>query len=135
MRLVLFAALLWRLCGSTCVRLQSSSNFVPWIPNNIKTSVCAIHTLNLQKAATSIGNSTCIESVFSRVANQYHELFKRKAFLHWYTGEGMDEMQFHQAECDMHDMIAEYQQYQESVECCEEADEEQPEDDCVDVSD
>jgi hypothetical protein len=25
-------------------------------------------------------------------------MFKRKAFLHWYTGEGMDEMEFTEAE-------------------------------------
>ena len=33
-------------------------------------------------------------------------------FLHLYTGEGMDEMEFHEAESDIQDIIAEYQQYQ-----------------------
>lgn len=42
-------------------------------------------------------------------------MFKRKAFLHWYTGEGMDEMEFTEAESNMNDLIAEYQQYQEAT--------------------
>ena len=40
--------------------------------------------------------------------------FRRKAFLHWYTSEGMDEMEFTEAESNIHDIIAEYQQYQEA---------------------
>ena len=39
-------------------------------------------------------------------------MFKRKAFLHWYTGEGMDEMEFTEAEANMNDLLNEYQQYQ-----------------------
>ena len=36
-----------------------------------------------------------------------------QAFLHWYTGEGMDEMEFTEAESNMNDLVSEYQQYQE----------------------
>jgi hypothetical protein len=39
-------------------------------------------------------------------------MFRRKAFLHWFTGEGMDEMEFTEAESNMNDLVAEYQQYQ-----------------------
>ena len=38
-----------------------------------------------------------------------------QAFLHWYTGEGMDEMEFTEAESNMNDLISEYQQYQEAT--------------------
>ncbi|KAG5644634.1 Tubulin beta-1 chain [Asterophora parasitica] len=41
-------------------------------------------------------------------------MFKRKAYLHWYTGEGMDIMEFSEAESNTQDLIAEYQQYQEA---------------------
>ncbi len=41
--------------------------------------------------------------------------FRRKAFLHWYTGEGMDDMEFTEAESNMNDLISEYQQYQEAT--------------------
>jgi tubulin beta len=39
---------------------------------------------------------------------------RRKAFLHWYTGEGMDEMEFTEAESNMNDLVSEYQQYQDA---------------------
>lgn len=39
-------------------------------------------------------------------------MFRRKAFLHWFTGEGMDEMEFTEAESNLQDLIAEYQQYE-----------------------
>uniref|UniRef100_A0A3B3Z7H5 Tubulin/FtsZ GTPase domain-containing protein n=1 Tax=Periophthalmus magnuspinnatus TaxID=409849 RepID=A0A3B3Z7H5_9GOBI len=39
----------------------------------------------------------------------------RKAFLHWYTGEGMDEMEFTEAESNMNDLVSEYQQYQDAT--------------------
>ncbi|RRT72882.1 hypothetical protein BHE74_00018128 [Ensete ventricosum] len=44
------------------------------------------------------------------------------AFLHWYTGEGMDEMEFTEAESNMNDLVSEYQQYQDAM-----ADEEEEE--------
>merc|ERR1712146_412080 len=43
-------------------------------------------------------------------------MFRRKAFLHWYTGEGMDEMEFTEAESNMNDLVSEYQQYQDATE-------------------
>ena len=39
---------------------------------------------------------------------------RRKAFLHWYTGEGMDEMEFTEADSNMADLVSEYQQYQDA---------------------
>ena len=34
------------------------------------------------------------QELFKRVSEQFTAMFRRKAFLHWYTGEGMDEMEF-----------------------------------------
>ncbi|KAI5752972.1 hypothetical protein M8J77_022347 [Diaphorina citri] len=42
-------------------------------------------------------------------------MFRRKAFLHWYTGEGMDEMEFSESGSNVTDVISEYQQYQEAT--------------------
>ncbi|KAJ2360508.1 hypothetical protein H4S01_005702, partial [Coemansia sp. RSA 2610] len=37
------------------------------------------------------------------------------AFLHWYTDEGMDEMEFTEAESNVNDLINEYKQYQDAT--------------------
>ncbi|XP_025237497.1 tubulin beta-7 chain isoform X26 [Theropithecus gelada] len=64
---------------------------------------------------TFIGNSTAIQELFKRISEQFTAMFRRKAFLHWYTGEGMDEMEFTEAESNMNDLVSEYQQYQDAT--------------------
>merc|ERR1712207_68277 len=85
------------------------------IPNNIKSSVCDIPPKGLKMATTFVGNTTAIQDMFKRVAEQFTAMFRRKAFLHWYTGEGMDEMEFTEAESNMNDLVSEYQQYQDAT--------------------
>jgi len=96
------------------VQSKNSSYFVEWIPNNVKVAVCDIPPRGLKMSATFIGNSTAIQEIFKRISEQFTAMFRRKAFLHWYTGEGMDEMEFTEAESNMNDLISEYQQYQVS---------------------
>jgi len=94
---------------------KNTSYFVEWIPNNIKSSICDIPPKGLKMSVTFIGNTTAIQDVFKRVAEQFTAMFRRKAFLHWYTGEGMDEMEFTEAESNMNDLVSEYQQYQDAT--------------------
>ncbi|KAG9509190.1 hypothetical protein GZH46_02300 [Fragariocoptes setiger] len=97
------------------VQNKNSSYFVEWIPNNVKTAVCDIPPRGLKMSSTFIGNSTAIQELFKRISEQFTAMFRRKAFLHWYTGEGMDEMEFTEAESNMNDLVSEYQQYQEAT--------------------
>ena len=94
---------------------KNSSYFVEWIPNNVKASICDIPPKGLKMAATFVGNTTAIQEVWKRVGGQFTAMFRRKAFLHWYTGEGMDEMEFTEAESNMNDLVSEYQQYQDAT--------------------
>ncbi|KAG0750205.1 hypothetical protein G6F57_003759 [Rhizopus arrhizus] len=109
------------------VQQKNSSYFVEWIPNSVKTSLCDIPPVGLKMSGTFIGNSTAIQELFKRVNEQFTAMFRRKAFLHWYTGEGMDEMEFTEAESNMNDLVSEYQQYQEAT-----ADEDYDEEEYVD---
>ena len=97
------------------IQNKNSSNFVEWIPNNVMTAVCDIPPRGLKMAATFIGNSTAIQELLSRISKQFTALFRRKAFLHTYTMEGMDEMEFTEAEANINDLISEYQQCQEAT--------------------
>ncbi|XP_026820237.1 tubulin beta chain-like isoform X1 [Rhopalosiphum maidis] len=97
------------------VQTKNSSNFVEWIPNNTKTAVCDIPPRGFKMSGTFVGNTTAIQEMFKRVSVQFTAMFRRKAFLHWYTGEGMDEMEFVESEADMHDLVSEYQLFQEAT--------------------
>uniref|UniRef100_A0A2R9CES3 Tubulin/FtsZ 2-layer sandwich domain-containing protein n=1 Tax=Pan paniscus TaxID=9597 RepID=A0A2R9CES3_PANPA len=76
------------------IQNKNSSYFADWLPHNVKTAICAIPPKGL-KMATCIGNNT--------------------AFLHWYTGEGMDVMEFTEAKSNMNNLLSEYQQYQDAT--------------------
>jgi len=97
------------------IQNKNASYFVDWIPNNIKTAVCNVPPKGLPVSATFIANSTAIQELFKRIDENFSKMFKKKAFLHWYTGEGMDEMEFTEAESNMNDLVSEYQQYQEAT--------------------
>merc|ERR1712165_102016 len=94
---------------------KNSSYFVEWIPNNLKASICDIPPAEHPMSSVFVGNSTAIQDAWKRVADQFTLMFRRKAFLHWYTGEGMDEMEFTEAESNLNDLVSEYQQYQDAT--------------------
>jgi len=97
--------------------LQSkhANQFVEWIPNNIKVSVCDIPPKGLSMSTTFIANSTSIKGLFHRFSTQFTAMFRRKAFVHWYTEEGMEELEFTEAEANMKDLIQEYHQYENAA--------------------
>ncbi|KAJ1849412.1 Tubulin beta chain (Beta tubulin) [Coemansia sp. RSA 2708] len=94
---------------------KHSAEFVEWIPSSTQIAVCDVPPAGMDMAATFIGNSTAIQEVFARIGEQFSKLFRRKAFLHWYTDEGMDEMEFTEAESNVNDLINEYKQYQDAT--------------------
>eukprot|EP01040_Poterioochromonas_malhamensis_P011576 gene11576-12627_t len=97
------------------VMSKTSPSFIEWIPSNIKTSLCEIPPNCSQIAATFIGNSTSVQEVWKRVSEQFSALFRRKLYLNLYCGEGMDEMEFVDAQMNINDLISEYQQYEDSL--------------------
>ncbi|XP_032128137.1 tubulin beta chain-like [Sapajus apella] len=97
------------------IQNKNSSYFAEWLPHNVKTTVCDIPPLGLKMSATFIGNNTGIQELFKRVSEQFTAMFRHKAFLHWCTGEGMDEMKFTEAKSNINDLVSGYQQYQDAT--------------------
>jgi len=96
------------------MQTKDSDSFVPWIPNNIKSSICNVAPKGEPISGTFIANSTAIQDVFKRISGQFAIMFRRKAFLHWYLNEGMEELEFTEAESNVNDLLREYQQYGEA---------------------
>ena len=88
---------------------KKSSFFAEWIPDNIKASLCSFSTPSISKSCCAVGNCYASVEQLKRVANSFTEMLRRKAFIHWYTGEGVDEMEFTEAETNVNDLISEYQ--------------------------
>merc|ERR1711948_100307 len=111
------------------VSQKMADDFVTWIPNNIKSSVITVPPEGSEISGTFVANTTAIKGVFQRISAQFAKMYKRKAFLHWYKGEGMDEMEFQEADKNVRDLITEYQDKQDAVVDLEEDDKEDDEED------
>lgn len=95
------------------LRSKSSAQFVEWIPDNIKPIFSKFTPPGIGSGVTVIDNNTAVSSLMRQTENQFSALFKRKAFLHWYTMQGMDEMEFTEAQSNAADLINEYPFYEE----------------------
>merc|ERR1719245_2957486 len=94
---------------------MNSSNFVEWIPNSIYASVCGVPLKGLKMAAAFAGGARMIQEMFKRVAGYFTVMFHRKAFPHRYTGEGVDEKEYTEAESNMNNLVLEPHQYQDAA--------------------
>jgi len=114
---------------------KQADDFVEWIPNNIKNGIVEVAGYMPGKdqsvnSCTLVANTTALKGIFQRLATQFGAMYKRKAFLHWYKGEGMDEMEFQEADKNVRDLITEYQDKQDA-QYEEESDDESQEDDDI----
>ena len=93
------------------IRERNPDSFVPWIPNNMQLAVCDVPPTGMELSGTLIGNTTAMMDLFKRVNGQFLQMMRKRAFLHLFTNEGVEEGEFNEAESNLVDLIAEYQQY------------------------
>lgn len=90
---------------------KESSQFAYWIPDSFKLANCDIAPKITENQAIGICNASSAESILKNVLEKFRKLNRKKAYLHWYTGEGMDEMQLIEAQYIVEDLANEYQMY------------------------
>lgn len=59
-------------------------------------------------------NTSAIQEIFKRIVSQFSKMFQRKAFLHWFQGEGVDEEDFQVSEHNLNNLCDEYHIYEEA---------------------
>lgn len=93
---------------------KASQSFVEWIPNRLMSSVCRSSAFNLPMTGGALLNSTSVIANMQRVVCNFEKMYYRKAYVHWYTQEGMDVQEFDESLNNLKDLISEYEQYQDS---------------------
>ena len=94
---------------------RSSSYFVEWIPNNISTALCSTPGNKRSQSVYHINSSTAVKEVFQSGADKFSKLIRGKAYLHWFTSIGMDEMEFTEAESNCNDLMNEFPNFYNNV--------------------
>eukprot|EP01064_Diplonema_japonicum_P027937 TRINITY_DN4175_c0_g2_i1.p1 TRINITY_DN4175_c0_g2~~TRINITY_DN4175_c0_g2_i1.p1 ORF type:complete len:418 (+),score=87.20 TRINITY_DN4175_c0_g2_i1:790-2043(+) len=92
--------------------MKNTINFrhTSWIPDKIYAASGKAATMS---AALLVNEGSGVRDYSKALGDQFTAGFRRKAFLHWYTEKGMDEMEFTEAESNLNDLLTEY-----SWSCC-----------------
>ena len=94
--------------GIISFKKDKSSHLKEWIPDNFKYSMCGVAPPNVKESGTMLMNSSTSAMNLRGISYKFTEMFRKKAFLHWYIQEGMDEMEFTEAESNANDLLCEY---------------------------
>jgi len=91
------------------VKSNQVNRFVDWCPTGYKIGINyqppTVFTkgdlAKVRRACAMISNTTAIADVFSKVNHKFDLMFAKRAFVHWYVGEGMEELEFSESREDL----------------------------------
>ena len=80
------------------VKHNGGIKFVDWVPTGLKISTNPhkshiLKSTGYEKSPISLNllaNNMAIDGIFGRVNHKFDSMYARRAFVHWYVGEGCE---------------------------------------------